>query len=792
MLDGFPWFRGGGKYPLPAYSEFMPPPRVGRKPCGEIDRSLSVDGDDRGWHVSEREESHELRPGLAHIAVHFLRILQHLGEGDPRHGVARTKLQNNPFWSADLRAPQHERYVLLASLALSRTQDDKGRVRWTLFGGSEKGPASGWERSEGDRGAFIERLLRSVYGETSGFHDGIPKSLRGIRYILTFEPFLQLPPPIRDAYLAGDVHLIPFPGSLLFWGVPGYAELQRQLPYAMQIPLLHSVERRESPGGIRVPQSGWFHEKTPAAPDPQPQHGPYRETFRRTHRWSKVRRDEDELDVISPSEDKLVHVLFSTSPDELGLYGKPMARNIQLWTAAHELLLDGPSASPQQLRAAAERVRAGGTFGYRFLYPPMQVGPHSIFWHRPMAGCIDGDGQPRVIADAPAGYLAASNGVELWPRFDAAATASPLPQTATAEKALTLDQTSTRDFEVSYWKTIEMLAMGRYVNKDNADIALDAVTQRHLKHRERDLEPLAQTLLAHHRGAGAEADPLPFRWRTDFPFDWSDGWRRNQGADGTECDVIARIPGRNRKRAVIMADHYDTAYMEDVYGYPKGGGPRLAAHGADDNCSATATLMLAAPIFMQLSRDGALACDVWLVHLTGEEFPSDCLGARALVERIVDGTLPIEIAGAFVLDMIAHNNDRQRDVFQISPGEGRRALDLAAHASEATRLWNALPQQGRRGRGRRSTDGSVPEIAEYPRLRGDVRAPDAPHSTLYNTDGQIFSDAGLPVVLFMENYDIDRKGYHDSHDTMENIDLDYGAAVAAIAIETVARVAAAG
>jgi hypothetical protein len=42
----------------------------------------------------------------------------------------------------------------------------------------------------------------------------------------------------------------------------------------------------------------------------------------------------------------------------------------------------------------------------------------------------------------------------------------------------------------------------------------------------------------------------------------------------------------------------------------------------------------------------------------------------------------------------------------------------------------------------------------------------------------------------MENYDINRGGYHDSKDTMDNIDLDYGAALAAIAIETVARVAA--
>jgi len=45
--------------------------------------------------------------------------------------------------------------------------------------------------------------------------------------------------------------------------------------------------------------------------------------------------------------------------------------------------------------------------------------------------------------------------------------------------------------------------------------------------------------------------------------------------------------------------------------------------------------------------------------------------------------------------------------------------------------------------------------------------------------------------LFMENYDISRKGYHDTHDTMANIDLDYCTAITAIAIETVADTACA-
>jgi hypothetical protein len=80
-------------------------------------------------------------------------------------------------------------------------------------------------------------------------------------------------------------------------------------------------------------------------------------------------------------------------------------------------------------------------------------------------------------------------------------------------------------------------------------------------------------------------------------------------------------------------------------------------------------------------------------------------------------------------------------------------------------------------------------VAPFLPLAGHVRVPSDPRSTLYNTDGQIFSDAGVPCVLFVENYDINRTGYHDTHDTMENIDLDYGAALCAITIEAVARAA---
>src|SRR5262249_44670222 len=136
--------------------------------------------------------------------------------------------------------------------------------------------------------------------------------------------------------------------------------------------------------------------------------------------------------------------------------------------------------------------------------------------------------------------------------------------------------------------------------------------------------------------------------------------------------------------------------------YHEKGSPRLAAAGADDNHSATVALMMAAPVLLEMSRAGKLGCDVWLVHLTGEEFPADCLGARHLVRQILEGPLKqsvpggkprdlskVRVQGAFVLDMVAHNNPRERDVFQISPGTGKQALWLAEQAHAANEIWNA-------------------------------------------------------------------------------------------------------
>src|SRR5205085_3660016 len=139
----------------------------------------------------------------------------------------------------------------------------------------------------------------------------------------------------------------------------------------------------------------------------------------------------------------------------------------------------------------------------------------------------------------------------------------------------------------------------------------------------------------------------------------------------------------------------------------------------------------------ELSRAGRLACDVWLIHLTGEEFPADCLGARHLTRSLVQGNLSmrqtdgktrdlsaVRVQGLYVLDMIAHNNDRDRDVFQIAPGTGPASFRLARQAHVANAIWNTSvpvwnqrPQRAGRPRGRRSPYGAaIPEVAPHPAL----------------------------------------------------------------------------
>ena len=87
-------YRGPGRYPIDAYSEFMPPPRLGWKPHGDEppDPQLFDPEDPWGWYISEYEEANELRPGLAQVARQVVGRIRHLLRGEHAHAISRRLL----------------------------------------------------------------------------------------------------------------------------------------------------------------------------------------------------------------------------------------------------------------------------------------------------------------------------------------------------------------------------------------------------------------------------------------------------------------------------------------------------------------------------------------------------------------------------------------------------------------------------------------------------------------------------------------------------------------------------
>jgi hypothetical protein len=674
----------------------------------------------------------------------------------------------------------------------------------------------------------------------------------------------------------------------------------------MQYPILPLVARHDGVG-IRVPQSAWLSEPRRDGKTLEIAEELVLNTYKRTHRWDRVRRDDDAL-AQSTRVTTVTQALFSTALADLDLYNKPLAHNVQLWTPDGDFILDGPTATRADLQRAARDVLDGGLFRYFFRYPTMRVGKYKVFWQRPLAAYWSREDDEAKLLDARLpGYFTGydheqpdlAHPIELYPRLlqrpvylsalrhldethdhyrhqtalniltildmserwheqrlprsfarqmlriakegrvrdwlvalHERATQPTAEQRLVSEiqrrveetdrplpEPITYETTATRAFEEAYWNDIITLAHDRFVNKVNSDVVLDEPTKKRSAHPQRDLQALGDYLIKRHQeaisAAGMEGaafvGELPFKWETDFDFTQYGGWLRNQDGQEYERNILVVIPGKNRGEAVVMGDHYDTAYMEDYYYEERGGdGSRIGAHGADDNDSATATLLQGAPIFLKLAKEGKLERDVWLIHLTGEEFPSDCMGARVFCQALIEKTLKLhldddrwidlsqtKVVGALVMDMIGHNRDNARNIFQISPGKSEASLRLAYEAHLANEVWNAKTgewnqRSGRQGLGasERSADPKkIPAMARHPQLDGEVRTFDNPQSSVFNTDVQIFSDIGAPCILMMEDYDISRTGYHDTHDTVENIDLDYAAALSAICIETIARAA---
>ena len=56
---------------------------------------------------------------------------------------------------------------------------------------------------------------------------------RDVKYLVTFRHFGRLPARVREGYLAGRLALLPFPGSLVFWGVERARRVFPEYPLAL-------------------------------------------------------------------------------------------------------------------------------------------------------------------------------------------------------------------------------------------------------------------------------------------------------------------------------------------------------------------------------------------------------------------------------------------------------------------------------------------------------------------------------------------------------------------------------
>ena len=181
---------------------------------------------------------------------------------------------------------------------------------------------------------------------------------------------------------------------------------------------------------------------------------------------------------------------------------------------------------------------------------------------------------------------------------------------AKSPASLTYQRTAKRSFEVNYWKTIAALSEGTFLNKNNADCVRDAVTQKTHLPITTASSKISATICSPitRRKIAAAKHERQSAWRAKCRFGggrisithWMGGWLKNQEA-AAERD-IARGHSRPGSRAAPSSCPTTTTpptWPTSTTKSSGGCGARIAACGADDNHSATAAMMLAAPIFLR-------------------------------------------------------------------------------------------------------------------------------------------------------------------------------------------------
>ena len=398
---------------------------AGRKPCGTDGAGPLDAADPWGWQVTRIRRSARIAAGAgACRRTSFCTRCSTSATAGRRTASHEAKLRGNPYWPPELaggparcrtsatwcccRWPcRRRRTTRAASAGRSSAAASRGR-RARSGGDSSTAPRT---RIAGRAGARLlppaagGRLRRAAGGwpicAAAGFRilpsagdaaaallgrgaaalvDGaLSAGTRASRFAA-----VQLPadvPPLRPAAGRGAPGVsgrrfapAAFSGQPLFSARRRTCSCRRELPLAVQIPLLHSLQRHEAPRGIRVPQSGWLHEPRPDQPAPArrlrpaAQHasaartaGPASIATRTS--WPCCRRRRPRGPRAVQRRPPTTWAFTASRWPATRKSGRTISTCC--WTAR--------GRRPRQLarggRAAAPRA---DMFGYRFLYPPMR------------------------------------------------------------------------------------------------------------------------------------------------------------------------------------------------------------------------------------------------------------------------------------------------------------------------------------------------------------------------------------------------------------------------------------
>lgn len=214
-------------------------------------------------------------------------------------------------------------------------------------------------------------------------------------------------------------------------------------------------------------------------------------------------------------------------------------------------------------------------------------------------------------------------------------------------------------------------------------------------------------------------------------------------------NIIAELKGSTHpEEFVVLAAHYDSI--------PERGD----APGVDDNGSGVACLLTAARAMMKGQFKPKRS--IRFVAFTAEEV--GLKGSQEYV-RSLSGTERENFRGAIIMDQVGFHKDRKQPASVIFETKGREKgqqvmVDTMAHATR-----------------------NIPELGSKATFQVNYAG--------WGSDHMSFLEAGLPAVLLIEEdnlYSADHWG-HTAKDNMNNIDFQFGASVAQIAVASIGNLA---